>query len=221
MVTTTAVQVMVTATSNRTSPRVFAAAVFAAAAVSAAVAGCQSSASATGDGNGKSPAAAVPPVHVLAAESAPAGWHQASLASGGAVLAYPPAMRPVSGDRGTASAAQLSSSGKYLMYLNATPKQGAETLRDWPEFRLEHLTEDDASTARQLAASHGVRFLGGTGTCVIDAYVTKVKAHHYTELACFVQGQTSSSVIIAAAPTASWATASRVLMRAVAAYEVR
>ena len=192
-----------------------------AAAVSVAVAGCQSSASATGDGNGKSTDGAVSPVHVLAAKPAPAGWHQVSLSGGGAVLAYPPAMRPVSGDRGTASAAQVSSSGKYLMYLNATPKQGAETLRDWPEFRLEHLTDDDASTARQLAASHGVRFLGGTGTCVIDAYVTKIKAHHFTELACFVQGRTSSSVIIAAAPTASWATASGVLMRAVAAYQVR
>ena len=75
--------------------------------------------------------------------------------------------------------------------------------------------------ARQLAVSHGVRFLGGTGTCVVDAYITKVKAHHFTELACFVQGKTSSSVIIAAAPTASWATASGVLMRAVAAYQVR
>ena len=107
------------------------------------------------------------------------------------------------------------------MYLNATPRQGAETLRDWPEFRLEHLTDDDASTARQLAVSHSVRFLGGTGTCVIDAYVTKVKAHHFTEVACFVQGKTSSSVIIAAAPTASWAASSGVLMRAVAAYQVR
>ena len=137
------------------------------------------------------------------------------------MLAYPPDMHPVSGDRGTASAAQVGGSGNYLMYLNATPKQGAETLSSWPDFRLEHLTDDDASTARQLAVSHGVRFLGGTGTCVIDAYVTKVKAHHFTELACFVQGKTSSSVIIAAAPTASWATASGVLMRAVAAYQVR
>ena len=199
----------------------FAAAAIAAAAVSAAVAGCQSSASATGHGNGTSSAAAVPAVHVLAAKPAPAGWHEASLSGGGAVLAYPPAMHPVSGDRGTASAAQLGASGKYLMYLNATPKQGTETLRGWPEFRLDHLTEDDASTARQLAVSRGVRFLGGTGTCVIDAYTTKVKAHHYTEIACYVQGKTSSSVIIAAAPTAGWATASGVLMRAVAAYQVR
>ena len=75
-------------------------------------------------------AVAVPPVHVLAAKPAPAGWHQASLAGGGAVLAYPPQMHSVAGDRGTASAAQLTASGSYLMYLNATPKQGAETLRE-------------------------------------------------------------------------------------------
>jgi hypothetical protein len=199
----------------------FAAAAIAAAAALAAVAGCQSSATATGHDNGQSAAPAVPPVHVLAAKAAPAGWHQASLAGGGAVLAYPPQMHSVAGDRGTASAAQLTASGSYLMYLNATPKQGAETLRSWPEFRLEHLTDDDASSARQLAVIHGVGFLGGTGTCVVDAYITKVKAHHFTELACFVQGKTSSSVIIAAAPTASWATVSGVLMRAVAAYQVR
>jgi hypothetical protein len=214
---------MVTATNNRTSPRVLAAAAIAVAAVSVAVAGCQSSAPATGhgDGDGKSTAPAVPPVHVLPAKPAPAAWHEASLSDGGAVLAYPPDMHPVSGDRGTVSVAQLSAPGNYLMYLNATPKQGAETLSNWPEFRLEHLTDDDASTARQLAASDGVRFLGGTGTCVIDAYITKDNAHHFTEIACFVQGKTSSSVIIAAAPTASWATASGLLMRAVAAYQVR
>ncbi len=212
---------MVMATSSRTCPGLLGAAAIAAAATSAAVAGCQSSAPATGHGNGQSSQAPVPPVHVLAAKPAPAGWRDAGLPDGGAVLAYPPDMHQVFGDRGTASAAQLSASGTYLMYLNATPKQGAETLRDWPEFRLDHLTEDDASTARQLAASHGVRFLGGTGTCVIDAYVSKIKAHHYTELACYVQGKTSSSVIIAAAPTATWATASGVLMRAVAAYQVR
>jgi hypothetical protein len=72
-----------------------------------------------------------------------------------------------------------------------------------------------------LAASRGVRFLGGTGTCVIDTYVTKVKSNHYTEVACYVQGKTSSSVIIGAAPAADWATASGQLMRAVAAYRVR
>jgi hypothetical protein len=114
-------------------------------------------------------------------------------------------MHRVHGDLGTASAAQLAASGSYQLYINATPKQGSETLSDWPDFRLEHLKEDDASAARLIAESHGVRFLGGTGTCVVDAYVTKIK---------------SSSVIIAAAPTANWASASAVLMRAVAAYQV-
>jgi hypothetical protein len=104
--------------------------------------------------------------------------------------------------------------------MNSTPKQGDETLSDWPDFRVEHLTDEDASTARLLAASHGVRFLGGSGTCVVDTYVTRVKAHHYTELACYVQGKTSSSVIIAAARAADWKQESGMLMRAVAAYRV-
>ena len=137
------------------------------------------------------------------------------------MLAYPPAMHLVEGDRGTVSAAQFTASGGYLMYLNATPKQSSETLGNWPEFRIEHLKKESAVKARLIAASRGVRFLGGTGTCVIDAYVTKIKSNHYTELACFVRGPTTSSVIIAAALTANWASASSVLMRAVAAYQVQ
>jgi hypothetical protein len=38
---------------------------------------------------------------------------------------------------------------------------------DWPDFRVEHLTDEDASTARLLASSHEVRFLGG-GDRVVD-----------------------------------------------------
>jgi len=117
--------------------------------------------------------------------------------------------------------AKVSPSGSYLMYLNATPKQSDETLADWPHFRIEHLTDEDASTARLLASSHGVRFLGGTGTCVIDTYVTREQANHYTELACFVQGKTGSTVIIAAAPSAGWKSESATLTRAVAAFRVR
>ncbi len=151
----------------------------------------------------------------------PAGWRTATLPDGGAVLAYPPAMHLVHGDQGEVSAARLSASGGFVTYLNATPKQGAETLAGWPDFRAEHLREDDASTVRVLAESHGVRFIGGTGTCVLDAYVTKAKSNHYTELACFVRGRTSASVVIAAAPTSGWKAASGPLMRAVAAYQVR
>jgi hypothetical protein len=66
-----------------------------------------------------------------------------------------------------------------------------------------------------------VTFRGGTGSCVIDQYVTRIGAHRYQEIACLVQGRTSASVIVAAAPAATWAQASPLLFRAVAAYQIR
>lgn len=188
------------------------AALIAAAASVGVVTGCSSAAPT---------ARPVPPARVLSASPAPAGWLTATLPDGGAVLSYPPAMRLVPGDKSAVSVARFAGSGGYLLYLNATPKQGAETLRNWPGFRVDHLKEEEESKVRVLSASHGVRFIGGTGTCVVDAYVTKAKANHYTELACFVVGRTSASVIVAAAPTAGWKAASALLMRAVAAYQVR
>src|SRR5258707_1220795 len=160
-------------------------------------------------------------VHTMPARRAPASWPLLTLPDRGAVLALPPSMHRVPGDRGTVSAAEFGHSGSYLLYLNATPKQGNETLRGWPEFRIDHVAEEEHTTPRQIAASHGVRFLDGTGSCVIDTYVTKVKANHFTEIACYVRGKSSSSVIIGAAPTADWAKASGPLMRAVAAFQVR
>ena len=192
-----------------------------AAVVLAAVAGCQSSAPAAAHSGERPALPKVPPVHLLSAERAPAGWHYLFLPGGGAVLAFPPSMHRVQGDHGTVSVAEFGASGSYLLYLNATPKQGHETLRDWPQFRINHVAYEEHTTPRMLAASQGVPFLGGTGTCVIDTYVTKVKSNHYTEVACYVQGKTSASVIIGAAPTADWARASGPLKRAVAAYRVR
>lgn len=216
--TTTAVPVTVTATSSRVLAKALASISVAVIAAALAAAGCSSSpAVSQSDGApGK-----VPSIHLAAAGPAPAGWHVVSLPDGKAAMAYPPDMRSIDGDRGTVSAARFDPSGGWLLYLNSTPKQGDETLSDWPDFRIEHLTDDDASTARLLAASHEVRFLGGTGTCVVDTYVTRIKAHHYTELACYVQGKTSSSVIIATAPAANWKRESGMLMRAVAAYRVQ
>ena len=182
--------------------------------VGAALAGCQSVASAGG-------ARRVPPVPAIVAKAAPAAWQLAGLPNGTAVLAYPPVMRSIAGDKGEVSAAKLSLSGAYLLYLNATPRQGAETLGNWPAFRVRHQHTEDASAVRMLAASHGVRFLGGTGTCVIDSYVTRVASNHYTEIACLVQGRTGASVIVAAAPTSGWTRASGLLLRAIAAYRVR
>ena len=182
----------------------------------AAAAGC-GTATVTASRSGRD----IPQLRGLAGLPPPAGWRRAILPGDGAVLAYPPGMHPVAGDRGTISVARFGPSGAYLMYLNATPRQGTETLRNWPAFRVSHLLDDDARSARLLAARRGVRFAGGTGSCVEDAYVTKAGAHHYTELACLVQGRTRASVIVAAAPTASWASVAGVLVRSVDAYQVR
>jgi hypothetical protein len=167
---------------------------------------------------GGSPGRAFP---ALVPAAAPAGWPHLTLPNGTAVLSYPPSLRPVSGDTDAASAAQVSPKGVFRLYLNATPRQGDEQPRGWAAFRLRLLTADDAASARELAAAQGVAFRGGTGSCVIDTYVTRIGAHHYQEIACLVQGRASASVIIAAAPAATWAQASPLLLQAVAAYQVR
>ena len=83
------------------------------------------------------------------------------------------------------------------------------------------LRSDDAASADEVDAAEGVKFRGGTGSCVIDDYVTRISGHHYEEIACLVQGRTSASVIVAAAPSAMWTRARPLLFRAVAAYLVR
>ena len=167
---------------------------------------------------GGSPGRAFP---ALVPAAAPAGWPHRTLPNGTSVLSYPLSLRPVSGDADAVSAAQVSPRGTFELYLNATPRQGDEQRRGWAAFRLRLLTTDDAVSARELAAAQDVTFRGGTGSCVIDQYVTRIGAHRYQEIACLVQGRTSASVIVAAAPAATWAQASPLLLRAVAAYQVR
>ena len=167
---------------------------------------------------GRSPGGAFPPLHPAAA---PAGWPHLTLPGGTAVLSYPPSLRPLAGDKAAVTAAQLSASGRYQLYLNATPRQGTEALHGWAAFRLHHLLSDHAAAAHEVAAAQGVKFRGGTGSCVIDNYRTRIGAHHFQEIACLVQGHTSASVIVAAAPTATWAQARPLLFQAVGAYLVR
>ena len=167
---------------------------------------------------GRSPGRAFPSLHPVAA---PAGWRQLTLPNGAAVLSYPPSLHRLAGDTDAVSAARLSPGGAFQLYLNATPRQGTERLPRWAEFRLRLLRSDDAAWAHQDAAAQGVQFRGGTGSCVIDDYLTRIGAHHYEEIACLVQGRTSASVIVAAAPAATWAQARPLLFRAVAAYLVR
>jgi hypothetical protein len=177
----------------------------------AAAAGIWSSVSAS-----SKPWALVPPP-----ASAPSGWEHLTLPNGTAVLYYPPSMHPVSGDSDAVSAARLAPDGKFLLYLNATPKQGGETLRNWSSYRLRVLTGDDASRATLDGAAVDQRFRGGTGSCVIDHYVTRVDAHRYTEIACLVQGRGGASVIVAAAPTALRPSSRALHAQAVSAYTVR
>jgi hypothetical protein len=137
------------------------------------------------------------------------------------VLSYPPSLHPIEGDKGTVSAARLGPGGAFQLYLNATPRQGAETLAHWAAFRLKFLRADNATTAHVDTAARGIRFRGGTGSCVIDTYTTRTGAHHFQEIACLVQGRTSASVIVAATPAAAWAHARPLLLQTVAAYQVR
>jgi hypothetical protein len=167
---------------------------------------------------GGSPGRAFP---ALVPAAAPAGWPHLTLPNGTAVLSYPPSLRPIGGDTDAVSAAQVSPKGVFRLYLNATPRQGDEQPRGWAAFRLRLLTADDAASARELTAAQGVAFRGGTGSCLTDTYVTRIGAHRYQEIACLVQGRASASVIVAAAPAATWAQASPLLLRAVAAYQVR
>jgi hypothetical protein len=169
---------------------------------------------------GPAPPARARPELVPAPAPAPSGWRHLTLPDGAAVLFYPPSMHRVSGDRDAVSAAQLGPGGEFLFYLNATPRQGGESLRNWASYRVRLLRSDDASRASLDAAAEGQPFRGGSASCVIDHYVTRVGANPYTELACLVQGRTAASVIVAAAPTARWPAARAILGRAVAAYLV-
>ena len=167
---------------------------------------------------GGSPGRAFPS---LVPAAAPGSWPRLTLPNGTAVLSYPPSLRRIAGDTDAVSADQVSTGGTVQLYLNATPRQGAERLRGWAAFRLRLLRSDDAASAHEVAAAEGVRFGGGTGSCIIDTYVTRIGGHHYEEIACLVQGQASASVIVAAAPAAMWAQERPLLLRAVAAYLVR
>jgi hypothetical protein len=152
---------------------------------------------------------------------APAGWQHLTLPNGSAVMYYPPGMHSITADADAVTAVRLGPDGAYLMYLNATPRQGEETLRNWASYRLRVLLSDDASRASLDASAAGQPFRGGSGSCLIDHYVTRIGAHRYTELACLVQGRTAASVIVAAAPTATWGSAGPILEQAVSAYAVR
>src|SRR5712672_2502248 len=92
-----------------------------------ALAGCG------GSGRGR----ASGPFAWLRPTSPPLGWTVART-RGGAMLAYPPGWTPIKTDPGTASVALLGGGERIDGFLNATPRQGTETLADWSRFRPGH-----------------------------------------------------------------------------------
>jgi hypothetical protein len=147
--------------------------------------------------------------------SAPTGWHVARTQSG-AALAYPPGWTPIKTDPGTASVALLTGGHRIDGYLNATPRQGTETLADWSRFRPEHNQDEGDRGVRFLAATTTARFRSGRGACVIDTYTTSKASYH--EIACLVSGRGSSAVVVAAAPTARWDQQAGTLERALSSF---
>jgi hypothetical protein len=123
----------------------------------------------------------------------------------------------VRGDAGTATAALLGAGGRFLGYLNVTPRQGGETLAGWPSLRVAHNAAEGNRDNTRLAAARGLRFLTGHGSCVKDAYTTRTAAH-YIEIACLVAGPRITSVIVGAAPPASWPRVSGLIERAISGF---
>lgn len=151
----------------------------------------------------------------LRPESRPRSWNVAVTRSG-ATLAYPPDWREITTDPGTASAAPAGTRGAFAGYLNATPRGGEETLANWNRFRVAHVAAEGARQVRLAAASAGLRFRSGRGSCVIDSYSTPKT--RFREIACIVVGARATTIVVGAAPAAEWAQKVGVLERAVASF---
>jgi hypothetical protein len=151
----------------------------------------------------------------LHAASPPIGWKIAR-ADNGAMFSYPPAWRPIRTDPGTASVALLSSGGQIEGFLNATPRQGGETLENWSRFRPQHNRREGDRDVRLLAAIRDARVGSGRVSCVIDTYTT-IKAH-YREIACLVAGPNASAVVVGATPSALENQPMKTLERAVTTF---
>jgi hypothetical protein len=150
---------------------------------------------------------------------APGAWLRVGLPGQRATLSYPGSLHPMHGDPGTVTVSSTSRSGAVLAYLNVTPRQGAETLRDWPSFRVDHLREEGQTGVRVDGVSAPLDFRGGLGRCVIDSYTTKIHDNRYREIACYVQGAHAASVLVAAAPAAAWQATAALLEKVVSSYQ--
>jgi hypothetical protein len=143
----------------------------------------------------------------------PAAWSARPLPGSPARLPVPPDWKPADGDPGTRTAISRGPSGRIAGYLNATPRQGAETAANWTVFRVAHNRDEGDRDVRLLAAAAGLRFRGASGSCVLDSYRTGSGAR-YREVACIVSGR-STTVIVAAAPPRRWSVEAPTIERAI------
>jgi hypothetical protein len=186
-------------------------------AVAALLTGCAGTRSAGGSAPAPGAHAPVSAAAFAWLHPAPAGaaWGVVGLPSG-AALARPPGWRAVHTDPGTASFALRGSDRAIVAYLNATPRQGAETLANWPTFRVHHNADEGSRAIHTLAAARGLRFRSGPGSCVIDQYRTSART--YREIACLVAGRGHATVIVAAATPALWQREAPVIEHAISAF---
>jgi len=146
----------------------------------------------------------------------PSMWRLARLPSQAASLAYPPRWRPIRSDPGTVSAALLGRRGRIVGYLNATPRQGDETLANWPAFRIQHLRAEGDQGVRPIAARRSFAFRSGSASCLIDSYRTSLARYH--EIACLINAPTASTVVVGAARSGDWHTQAQTLKRSIASF---
>jgi hypothetical protein len=81
------------------------------------------------------------------------------------------------------------------------------------------LGDEGSTDVRLIASAHGLAFRSGRGTCVIDSYRTS--RARYREIACLVAGTRTSSVIVGAAPSKTWAQQAGTIERAIASLRTR
>jgi hypothetical protein len=212
--TTTVVRVTATGTSSRLRHAIVAALVLAS---TAALAACGAQAPAA---TSEAPAATGQPYAFawLHPSPPPPSWQTSRLPGSPAQLAYPAGWRSIVSDPGTRTAAIRTSSGRIEGYLNATPRQGAETLANWSTFRLDHNAEEGDTHNKLIASAANLRFLGANGSCVIDDY-TSSSGHRYREIACIVAGASATTVVVGAAPPQDWQREAPVLERAISSFQ--
>jgi hypothetical protein len=178
-----------------------------------ALAGCGGGGRSGAAGSGH--ATVNPPPFAWLAPRPAGGWAIARLPSG-STLSRPPGWQVVSGDTGTASFAMRGAGGAIVAYLNATPRQGGETLANWATFRPNHNAEEGSRGIRRIAAAHNLHFRSGPGSCVIDQYRTAARS--YREIACLVSGPRRAAVVVGAATPETWAREAPVIERAISAF---